>query len=117
MVEISHEVRQAVAENECRRSGHDTRVVLDVVTDDPARLTCLRCGRAWPIGPGVGGAAPRNQPDAGPAAGTGFATPAPLRERYAGEPAETGDPTGTYEPPRPQPGLGDEDAGDYGRGR
>jgi hypothetical protein len=65
-VEITPEIRQAVAEDDCRAEGHDHDVVLGYGSADPLRLICRRCGRSWSVGPGVGGYGPVTDVDPDP---------------------------------------------------
>lgn len=57
-MEITPEIRQAVAEDECRRTGHDVDAVVTMGNGDPVELLCASCGRSWPVGPGTGGYGP-----------------------------------------------------------
>jgi hypothetical protein len=62
-VEITPEIRQAVAEDECRRGGHDVDVVVTFGSGEPVRVICGRCGRTWPVGSGVDGVSPAGDPN------------------------------------------------------
>lgn len=49
-VEITDEIRRAVAAEECATAGHDLDPIVDM-TGEPVRLICGRCGTAWRILP------------------------------------------------------------------
>jgi len=57
-MKVTPEIRQAVAEDDCRHEGHDFDTVLVLSSWDPVRLICRRCGRSWPVGAGTGGYGP-----------------------------------------------------------
>lgn len=49
-------VQRHLAKRECATFGHDTETVITFAGLEPRQLICTRCGRSWPVGPGVGGA-------------------------------------------------------------
>lgn len=51
MVELTDEIRRAVAAEQCTILGHDLDPVLVTLSAEPVRLLCSRCGRGWPVGP------------------------------------------------------------------
>jgi hypothetical protein len=51
VVELTDEIRRAVAAEQCATLGHDLDPVLVMMSAEPVRLLCSRCGRGWPVGP------------------------------------------------------------------
>lgn len=51
MVELTDEIRRAVAAEQCTTLGHDLDPVLVMLSAEPVLLVCSRCGRTWPVGP------------------------------------------------------------------
>jgi hypothetical protein len=64
-MDITPEIRQAVAEDECRRTGHAVDAVLTMASTDPVAVRCSTCGRTWSVGPGPGGYGPEPADPAG----------------------------------------------------
>lgn len=46
---VTEEMRRAVRREECSKTGHHFDVVVEMMSDDPTDLICLRCGKRWPV--------------------------------------------------------------------
>ena len=55
-MEVTPEMRQAVAEEQCRALGHDCDIIMTMSSYDPVALKCSRCYRRWDVVNGRGGA-------------------------------------------------------------
>lgn len=56
MVEVTDEMRRAVAAEQCTRLGHSFDEVVEMGTGNPVRLLCGCCGRSWHVaGAGIAG--------------------------------------------------------------
>jgi hypothetical protein len=48
---VPPEMRQAIAEEECARDGHDFGHYVDLASGDPVGVFCARCGKTWKVVP------------------------------------------------------------------
>jgi hypothetical protein len=50
-MDVTNEMRQAVAEEQCRAVGHTYESVSEFGGSDPLAFLCSHCGRRWNVTP------------------------------------------------------------------